>query len=72
MGMINCTELFVDAEWAAAHIHDKDTIRVNIQQRNRIYCIHMNIDKISPFLERVRREQQQQRHQESPSNVQEA
>lgn len=57
--MIECTDLFVDAEWACAHVNGDDIARINIQpaKRNVIYTVHIHISKISNFLEQLRRAQ---------------
>ena len=66
--MIECTNLFPPAEWAAAHLHGPDMVRINIQYANHVYCVHVNIDEIAPFLERVRKAQERQKQQGSPSD----
>jgi hypothetical protein len=59
--IVECTDLFVDAEWACAHVMRDDMVRINIQQnkRNMIYTVHVRISKISNFLEQLRRAQNQ-------------
>jgi hypothetical protein len=63
--MIECTSLFPEASWAAAHIHGPDIIRINVQHQNHIICIHMQISKISDFLDRVRMAEQAQKRESS-------
>jgi hypothetical protein len=57
--MIECTDLFVDTEWACAHIMGDDMARINVQPRgsNRIFTVHIRISKIANFLEQLRRAQ---------------
>jgi len=57
MKIIECTELFPNSEWAQAYIESENIIRFNIQIGNQIRCIHARIDRISPFLDNVRRAQ---------------
>lgn len=54
-----CTKLFSDAEWAQAHIDRSNNVRMNVQQRNHIFCFHIRIDQITPFLDHVRNAQKE-------------
>jgi hypothetical protein len=60
--MIECTDLFVDAEWACAHLQG-DQMRVNIQLKgtNKIILVHIRIDSIANFLDQCRRAQNKAR-----------
>jgi hypothetical protein len=44
------------SEWASAHIHGTDLVRINVQYGNRIHLVHMRISKIQAFLDAVQRE----------------
>jgi hypothetical protein len=57
--MIECTDLFEDAEWACAHVMQGGIARINIQpsKRNTIYTVHIRIDSIANFLDQCRRTQ---------------
>ena len=55
--MIECTELFVGSEWSCAHVMNDNTVRINIQKDRKVFCVYMNVDKLYPFLNRIRREQ---------------
>ena len=81
--MIDCTNLFPPAEWAAAHLHGPDMVRINIQYANHVYCVHVQVSELANFLERIRRaqenvnvqqikarnkEQEHQRHENPPSD----
>ena len=56
---IECTDLFADVEWAQVHVDRSNLLRMNIQQRNNIHCVHIRIDQIRPFLDRVRTAQKE-------------
>lgn len=57
--MIECTELFEDAEWACAHVMQGGVVRINVQpnKRDMIFTVHIRIDSLANFLEQCRRAQ---------------
>lgn len=54
--MIECTDLFPESEWASAHIHGSDVLRINVQYGNKINLVHMRISKIQAFVDAIERE----------------
>jgi hypothetical protein len=64
--MIECTDLFPDAEWAGAHIHGSDVIRINIQQHQELRLVHMRISKLSEFIDAIQVAQKVYRRVPSP------
>lgn len=55
--MIECTALFPDSDWASAHLHGTDVLRINVQYANKIHLLHMRISKIEAFAAAIQREQ---------------